>query len=71
MQVKAVMSDYDATHKKPSLWYGWVILAVVFIVMSMMVGVRNSFGLFFKTISGEFGWNRTQTAGACRERDWD
>ena len=57
-------SDSDATHKRPSLWYGWVILAVVFIVMSVVVGTRNSFGLFFKTISGEFGWNRAQTAGA-------
>jgi len=57
-------SDSDATHKSPSLWYGWVILAVVFIIMSMMVGARNSLGFFFKTISGEFGWNRAQTAGA-------
>lgn len=64
MQIMAMTSDSDATHKSPSLWYGWVILAVVFIVLSMMVGVRNSFGLFFKTISGEFGWNRAQTAGA-------
>ncbi len=41
-----------------------MVLAVVFIVMSTMVGVRNSLGFFFKTISGEFGWNRAQTAGA-------
>jgi MFS family permease len=64
MQVMAMTSDSDTTPKSPPLWYGWVVLAVVFIVMSMMVGVRNSFGLFFKTISGEFGWNRAQTAGA-------
>jgi hypothetical protein len=37
MQVKAMTSDTDATHKSPSLWYGWVILAVVFIVMSVVV----------------------------------
>jgi MFS family permease len=64
MQVMAMTSNSDTTPKRHSLWYGWVILAVVFIVMSMMVGIRNSFGLFFKTISGEFGWNRAQTAGA-------
>jgi MFS family permease len=64
MQVTAMTSDPNATHKSTSLWYGWVILTVVFIVMSMMVGARNSLGFFFKTISGEFGWNRAQTAGA-------
>jgi MFS family permease len=64
MQVKAMTSDSDPTNKIPSLWYGWMILAVVFIIMSVMVGARNSLGFFFKTISGEFGWNRAQTAGA-------
>lgn len=57
-------SDSDPTHKRHPLWYGWVILAIVFVIMSVMVGVRNSLGFFFKTISGEFGWNRAQTAGA-------
>ena len=54
-------------HKKPSnqgLWYGWVVLAVVFVVMSTIIGIRNSLGFFFKTISGEFGWSRAETAGA-------
>jgi MFS family permease len=64
MQVTAMTSDPNATHKSSSLWYGWVILTVVFIVMSMMVGARNSLGFFFKTISSEFGWNRAQTSGA-------
>ena len=47
-----------------SIWYGWAILAVVFIIMSVMVGIRNSLGFFFKTISGELGWTRAETAGA-------
>jgi MFS family permease len=58
------MSNSGAIHKTPSLWYGWVILAIVFVIMSVMVGLRNSLGFFFKTISAEFGWNRAQTAGA-------
>ena len=57
-------SDMAISQKRPSLWYGWVILAVVFIVMSVMVGIRNSLGFFFKAIAGEFGWTRAQTAGA-------
>jgi MFS family permease len=60
----AAMSDSDKTHKMSPLWYGWVILAIVFIIMSVMVSLRNSLGFFFKTISAEFGWNRAQTAGA-------
>lgn len=57
-------SGSDPTDNNPSLWYGWVILAIVFIIMSVMVGARNSLGFFFKTVAGEFGWNRAQTAGA-------
>jgi MFS family permease len=64
MQVKVTMSNSDTTHKTSPLWYGWVVLAIVFVIMSVMVGVRNSLGFFFKTISAEFGWNRAQTAGA-------
>ncbi len=52
------------SQKRPALWYGWVILAVVFIVMAVMVGIRNSLGFFFKAVAGEFGWSRAQTAGA-------
>lgn len=59
-----MMSASGATENKPYMWYGWVILAVVFIIMSVMVSARNSLGFFFKTISGEFGWTRAQTAGA-------
>ena len=60
----AMKSDGAISRKSVPLWYGWVILAVVFIVMSVMVGIRNSLGFFFKAVSGEFGWTRAQTAGA-------
>ncbi len=59
-----MISGPAISQKRPSLWYGWVILAVVFIVMSVMVGIRNSLGFFFKEVAGEFGWSRAQTAGA-------
>jgi MFS family permease len=59
-----VTTDLAISRKSASLWYGWVILAVVFIVMSVMVGIRNSLGFFFKAVAGEFGWTRAQTAGA-------
>lgn len=46
------------------IWYGWVILGGVFLVMSIMISTRNSLGFFFKTMAGEFGWTRAQTAAA-------
>jgi MFS family permease len=57
-------SNPPYSQKGPDLWYGWVILAVVFIVMSVMVGIRNSLGFFFKAVAGELGWTRAETAGA-------
>ncbi len=63
--MKAMRPESDSSwEKKNKLWYGWVVLAVVFIVMSVMIGIRNSLGFFFKPIAGEFGWNRAATAGA-------
>lgn len=58
-----IASRYQ-TRKELRLWYGWVILLSVFIIMTVVIGIRNSIGVFFKEISGEFGWNRAQTAGA-------
>ena len=46
------------------LWYGWVVLAVVFLVMITLIAFRATIGPFFKEISGEFGWGRGATAAA-------
>ncbi|MHB8769826.1 MAG: MFS transporter [Syntrophales bacterium] len=62
--VKAMTAHPAGVHNRPTLWYGWVVLAVVFLVMAVLVGVRNSLGFFFKAVAGEFGWTRAQTAGA-------
>jgi MFS family permease len=49
---------------KPRLWYGWVVLAVVFVVMATLIGARNSLGFFFKEMAGEFGWSRAELSAA-------
>ncbi len=46
------------------LWYGWVVLAVVFLVMISLIAIRATIGPFFKEISGELGWSRGATAAA-------
>lgn len=45
-------------------YYGWVIVAVVFVTMAVGVNARTAFSLLFPPILDEFGWDRSVTAGA-------
>ena len=45
-------------------FYGWVIVAVVFVTMGVAVNARTAFSLLFPPILDEFGWDRGMTAGA-------
>ena len=45
-------------------FYGWLIVAVVFIVMGVGVNARTAFSLLFPPLLHEFGWERGLTAGA-------
>src|SRR5438270_3696600 len=49
---------------RPRVFYGWVIVAVVFVTMAVGVNARTAFSLLFPPILDEFGWNRGVTAGA-------
>ena len=44
-------------------FYGWVIVAVVFVTMGVGVNARTAFSLLFPPILDEFGWDRGVTAG--------
>jgi MFS family permease len=46
------------------LFYGWIIVAVVFVSMGVGVNARTAFSLLFPPILDEFGWERGVTAGA-------
>ncbi len=54
--------------RKPSLaarlpfFYGWIVVAVAFVTLSIDVNVRTAFSLLFPPILHEFGWNRGVTA---------
>jgi MFS transporter, OFA family, oxalate/formate antiporter len=50
--------------RKPGFFYGYVIVAVGFLCFALIFSVNYAFGVFFKPISGEFGWTRAMTAGA-------
>ena len=45
-------------------FYGWLIVAVVFVSMGIGVNARTAFSLLFPPILDEFGWERGVTAGA-------
>lgn len=45
-------------------YYGWLVVAVVFVTMAVGVNARTAFSLLFPPILKEFGWERATTAGA-------
>lgn len=45
-------------------FYGWIIVAVVFVSMGIGVSARTAFSLLFPPMLSEFGWDRGVTAGA-------
>jgi MFS family permease len=44
------------------IFYGWVILASCLITNTFLVGIRHTFGVFFKSIESEFLLTRLQTS---------
>ncbi len=42
--------------------YGWVILAICLISITISYGIRLSFGVFFKSLEEEFTWTRALTS---------
>jgi len=50
--------------KRLPFFYGWIIVAVVFVTMGLGVNARTAFSLLFPPILDEFGWERGVTAGA-------
>lgn len=49
--------------KSSKIFYGWVIVAAGSVLLAFMAGIVYSYGVFFKPLAGDFGWNRATTAG--------
>ena len=49
--------------KCPRFFYGWIIVGITVVSMTLIYGIRHSFSVFFPSILDEFGWARGNTAG--------
>ena len=61
------MNEQESHHPSQSrryLFYGFIIAAASVLIITIDYGARLNFGIFFKPMSGEFGWTRTLTSGA-------
>ena len=54
----------DKLARRLPFFYGWIVVAVVFVTMAICVNARTAFSLLFPPILDEFGWERGVTAGA-------
>jgi len=53
----------DSRLARLPIFYGWIIVGVVFVTMAIGVNARTSFSLLFPPILDEFGWDRAVVAG--------
>lgn len=44
------------------IYYGWVVMATLFMTMFIVLGIRFSFGIFYVAILADTGWRRAETA---------
>lgn len=52
------------TRRRPRIFYGWVVVAIAFVTMSIAISARTSFSLLYPEMLTEFGWSSALTAGA-------
>lgn len=45
------------------LYYGWIIVISGMIIAAILIGSRQSYGVFFTSIENAFGLNRAETSG--------
>jgi MFS family permease len=48
--------------KRDSIFYGWIILSIAFIILVLGYAIRNTFSVFYPAIVEEFSWGRGNTA---------
>jgi MFS family permease len=51
------------TPAKTGIFYGWVVVLVSFVTLTLVMGSRFTFGVFYPSILRDTGWGRADTAG--------
>lgn len=57
------MADLIGWFGRRGIYYGWVIVAVMFVTLFVSLGFRFAFGVYYSAILDETGWGRAETAG--------
>jgi len=47
---------------RDKIFYGWIVVAASLVIVSALIGIRFSFGVFFKALEAEFDLTRTATS---------
>ena len=55
--------------RQSGFYYGYIIVAAVFVIMIFIWGTFATFGVFFESLIETFGWTRALTSGASSTRD--
>ena len=50
--------------EKPRIFYGYVVVAAAFVIMTVAWGANRTFGVFLDPMVREFGWTRAGFSGA-------
>lgn len=56
--------DNQAVHSRSSLHYGWIVIAVTFLVMLVVAGTRSMPGMLMVPFEEQFGWSRAGVSSA-------
>lgn len=48
---------------RPRFFYGYIVVGAALLIMAIMWGAYNSFGIFFKPVSTDFNWTRAIISG--------
>lgn len=59
-----MLNSTSVNTKKRRFFYGYVVVAAGFIIMAVVWGTAQTFGVFFKPILSDFGWTRAAISGA-------
>jgi MFS family permease len=58
-----MLTDPIGWFGRRGIYYGWVIVAVMFVTLFVSNGFRFAFGVYYSAILDETGWGRAETAG--------